>query len=176
MLKATTQGFEDELFPELVQSIEALPQTLAEEALDVAVKYEPIIQAIAEYPAPRGDATYIWSLDKTKNDKARGWWFANLREGKIPTDGRHYRRTGRAKESFVLEVDNENGVTSFRIRNTWPQSFYVFGTLSSRGNADTRNPSHARDGWKLAKPIADDVSRQILEALIDNVLARIGRL
>lgn len=175
MLQATTSGFDKPLFPELVQTIETLPQTLADEALAIAAQYEPIVQALIQYPPARGNDTYVWSRNKTLNDKARAWWFANLAEGNIPTDGRHYLRQGGLEKSLRIEVDIENEVVVIRIVNTYDKSRYVVGTLNARG-ADTRNPSHAKTGWPLIKPKVDEMSKRILVALVDNLIMRIGRI
>lgn len=167
MLKLATDGFDSPLFPELQREIQALPSHLANEALEAGVFLERRITEIYATAPPRDDSKFQWSTNLAKNRRAQRWWFANLNEGNISTDGRHYKRQGKPPYGVILNVDEQNGMVAFQVRMQDAKMKWVFGQLN---NVDTRNPTHRQTGWNYAAPLLDiaieETNRMMLEATL----------
>lgn len=154
---------DEKLFTEKIATILDLPKALEDKALSVSVTLESQLSQIYTTAAPRDNSEFVWSLDPTKNKKAKGWWFHNLRKGNIPTDGRHYKRSGKPPYSVVLNVTEKRGAVSFQILMKKPKMRFVFGALNG---IDTRNPSHKRTGWVFASPLINTALQDAQSALL----------
>jgi hypothetical protein len=172
MLKSSTSGFDKPLFPELIASIEALPQTLEDEALEKAVMLEARLVVIYATPPPRDNSKFVWSLDPVKNRRGQRGFFARVRSGEIQTDGKHSIRQGKPPYGAKVDVIRQGNTITMIITQTDPNMKWPFGTQQ----ADTRNPGHKRTGWPYAAPLVAEASNQILVMLIDDVVSRIGRI
>lgn len=167
---------DESLFQRQVAQIEAFEDTLEDEALEAAIDLEGRLSEIYATAPPRDDSKFIWSTDAVANRKAQSWWFANLADGNIPTDGNHYLRQGKPPYGAMVRVEREaNNRIVILVVQTNDRMKYVFGTLSATGRADTRNVTHVRTGWNFAKPDVDKASNEILVSLLDDVIARLGR-
>ncbi len=172
MLKLSTSGFDGSLFSELTTFIQTLPDTLHDEALDLAVMLEDELSNIYSEAPPRGSNKFVWSLDPARNAKARGWWFANLREGNIPTDGKHYRRQGSPPYGAKVLVEQTSDGVVIAVTNTWDKASLVFGELN-RENQNRRVPGHIQTRWKAAYPKYLKARKIFLEDLDSRILARL---
>lgn len=163
MITSTTKGFDESIYTEKVSKLVDLPNTLNDLALEGAVQLEQALLRIYQTAPPRDNSTFVWSLDRAKNAKARGWWFANLREGNISTDGRHYKRSGKPPYSVTVNLSQERNSISFQIKMKDPKMRFPFGALNG---VDTRNPTHKRTGWVFASPLVDTALRDAQSALL----------
>ena len=141
MIEATVSGIEDILseFTQLldVQAVERMVNR------DIAPVVERRLDTvIATTPPPRDDTKFIWSLNRAANARARRWWFANLREGNIPTDGQHYLRSGVIPDSWQTEIAIDGDAVTLTIFNPAPGSERVYGSPEI-----TQVPGHATTGW-----------------------------
>lgn len=104
------------------------------------------------------DLPFVWSLDPTKQARARRWYFAN----KVPkgSQGGRYQRTGALERGWDTPVvTNANG-GEIRLVNNTPGAIYVQGELQV--------PSHTATGWatdqdiveKYRTQLADDISEE----------------
>lgn len=172
MFKVDSSGFDKPLFPELTTFIRTLPDVLHEEALELAVQLEAELVDIYSTAKPRGNERFVWSNDPAKDKAARGWWFANLREGNIPTDGKHYTRQGKPPYGARVDVQQTSEGVVITVRNTWSKSSYVFGQLN-RANANARVPGHIKTGWQAAFPKYEKARKRLMQDFDSRILARL---
>ncbi len=145
------------VFDDLENGINKSPKLM-----DTALKLERrrfkgrIVDHFDPLPA-RHAGTFVWSLNKQANDRARRWWFANR-------NGPHVRRgrNGGLASQFELEMDVTHANGFFTITNNAEGVDYVFGSRQI--------PSHRLTGI----PRADDA--EWLTEIGDEVSARIGVL
>lgn len=172
MLKIDTSGFDSELFPELTAFIQTLPDTLHDEALDLAVALEAELSNIYSEAPPRGNNKFLWSLDPKKNAKAQGWWFWQLSLGNIPTDGSHYRRQGKPPYGAKVLVEQTSDGVVVAVTNTWGKASLVFGELN-RENQNRRVPGHIQTRWQSAYPKYVKARKLFLQEMDSRILARL---
>jgi hypothetical protein len=172
MFKVASNGFDKELFPELTTFIRTLPDVLHEEALELAVSLEAELVNVYSEAKPRGDERFVWSLDPDKDKAARGWWFANLREGNIPTDGKHYKRQGKPPYGARVDVQQTGDGVVITVTNTWSKSSYVFGQLNREGQ-NKRVPGHIKTGWQSSFPKYEKARKRLMRDLDSRILARL---
>jgi len=168
LFNSSVKGFDDNLFAETTKAIEALPKQLSDAALEAGVFLESKLNTIYATAPARDDSLFVWSLNPTLNRKAQKWWFANLRKGNIPTNGKHYSRQGQPPYSVVLNVDEKNGTVFFQITMQDKRMKWVFGTLNG---IDSRNPSHKSTGWNFAYPLLEDAITETNVMLLNATLA-----
>ena len=157
----------------VVDTLSVLPDIVEDEALDIAIEYEPrIVATLGTIAPPRGSEKFVWSNDAEANARARRWWFANLRKGNIPTDGRHYKRQGRPGMGWDIEVDRDGDNIVIRIFNKWEKSWTVYGRLLVNVKRPPI-PGHARTGCQAASPklqqIFSDMTRDMARRVIKRV-------
>lgn len=168
MLKSSTSGFDKPLFANLTRFIDLLPTVLEEEALDLAVHFEDELEAIYNTAPPRTSAKFIWSLDVAANQRARRWWFRQIKLDNIPTDGRHYKRQGQPPYGGKVLVEKQGDRTVIILTNTWSKSGLVFGQIDK----DTRLVGHKQTGWEFASPKIRIARRKFLEQLFNRIEER----
>lgn len=150
--------------------LEAIPEAIEDDLLDVAVEIvEPALPDIFNTAHPRSGKWGGWSTDPAADNRARRWWFANIRAGNIPTNGRNYARQGKPPYGARVDVDRDGD--SIFLSITMPRKMrFPFGDiLNGRG----QNPGHADTGWNL---VYDDINRLYADAnfeLIDRHNARL---
>ena len=141
MLKATAIGFDEPLLADLTRYIDLLPDTLEDEALDLAVQFEDNLALIYNTAPPRGSTKFVWSLDAEKNLKALRWWFWVIKQGIVPTDGSHYVRQGKPPYGGQIRVERDSERITVIVTNTWRKAGLVFGQIGK----DTRLVGHKED-------------------------------
>lgn len=163
----------DKIIGNLVDTLTVLPEIVEDAALNLAVsRHDEIVQTLGTIAPPRGDEKFAWSHDPAANRRAQKWWFANLRKGNIPTDGKHYKRQGRPGMGWDMEVDRAGDTILIRVFNKWKKSWTVFGNL--RVNVKRPPiPGHATTGWQAANPklqqIFFDMTREMRRMVVDAV-------
>lgn len=110
-----------------------------------------------QIPVPRHK--FIWSRNPLKQKRARGWWFRELRAGRISTANDRYARSGLLQRSWKLESRIENYFAAITISNTRPGAAFVVGTWQV--------PSHEDSGY----PRIDRLAVQSGERLTNEVIA-----
>ena len=158
----------------------SIPEFMEQDMLDVAASYsEPLISQLGQEARPRGNDKYVWSNNKAANERARAWWFDKIRRGLMPTDGSHYIRQRQPPRGWNTDISIEASNIVFAVFNTWPGAKYVWGKLTGAsyiGDYDTRNPTHASDGWPLAYPIVEQVFLFMVDDLLDKYNTRIENM
>jgi hypothetical protein len=141
MIKAKISGVDD-ILSEMRQLAET--KTIARMVnRDIAPPIERRMDAIARKPAPpRTSIKFVWSLQRAANERARRWWWANLRAGTIPTDGSHYLRSGLISSSWQNEIFIQGDTVVLLIFNPADGAEYVYGSPEQ-----TQVPGHAATGW-----------------------------
>lgn len=162
MYKVDMSELEKKPFVELEQRIVDLPRFLEDKALEQALELEQSLARIYETAPPRDDSRFVWSLDPAANKRARGWWWANLKEGNIPTDGKHYKRQGTPPYGVRVNLSQAQYSVTFQIVMTNRKMLMVFGALNGE---DTRLPSHKNTGWAFASPLVDKAVADARDAL-----------
>lgn len=176
MIKSTQFEYNPDAYEKQIQYILGFEDTLEDVMLEAAVMAENELGNIYATAPPRGNEKFIWSNDPSADARARGWWFANLNAGRIPTDGRHYSRQGKPPYGALVDVSRDgNNIVVLEIRQEWDKASYVFGSLD-RNNWDSRVVGHRRTGWQAAKPQVDELTRRVQLMIIDDMLSRFGRL
>lgn len=168
MLNVKQKGFDKPLFANLTRFIDLLPDVLEEEALELGVAFEDNLEAIYATAPPRTSAKFVWSLDAAKNLKAMRWWYANLKKGNIPTDGKHYKRQGAPPYGGKILVERQGDRLVVIVTNTWSKAGLVFGQIGK----DTRLPGHKATGWDYVDPKIRQLRKLYLEALFERVMTR----
>lgn len=113
-------------------------------------------RTLRRYPPPRTPASppFVWSYDKTKNERARRWFFANYPAG--------YTRTGALGRNWKSSIElAAGGVIEIAVENDSRAASYVYGS-DTYGQV----PGHETTGWFNA---ADEVTEYGL-ALEDDLL------
>jgi hypothetical protein len=172
MISAIKFQYTSDAFKEQISYLETIDDTMEEMALAAAVKLEDALDSIYATAPARGDNPFIWSLDPAAQARARGWWFANLRKGKIPTDGKHYARHGKPPYGAAVDIEHDSGgrvIISFVQK--WKKSSYVFGTMRE----DTRVIGHKATGWNFADEELQKVLEEIQLELLQKIAAGFTR-
>lgn len=157
----------------LIDTLTVLPEIVEDEALDIAIEYQPrIVSTLGTIAPPRGDEKFVWSHDPAANRRAQKRWFAMLRSGKIATDGKHYKRKGKPGMGWDLEVDRDGDTILIRVFNKWKKAWTVYGNL--RVNVKRPPiPGHARTGWQVANPklqqLFSDMTRDMARRVVKQV-------
>lgn len=117
---------------------------------------------IAPYPGPSVHP-FEFATERSKR-----WYFANLAEGKIPTDGKRYKRQHNLENAWEVKMDRRGLNTFMTINNSAPYAVFVYGPgvlITTRRQV----PGHRRTGWGGKK--LDDaviaVSEFVQDRLID---------
>lgn len=71
--------------------------------------------------------------------RSRRWYFANVRAGNIPTDGRGYVRSGALGQAWRVLVDRRQNEGFLTVKNVASSAIYVFG--------NRQVPGHRNTGW-----------------------------
>lgn len=110
---------------------------------DIAPPIERRLDVVAATIAPpRDDTKFVWSLNRAANARARRWWFWQLSQGNIPTDGQHYIRSNTIPNSWQTEIFIEGDEVQLTIFNPAPGSEFLYGSPTQ-----TQVPGHATTGW-----------------------------
>ena len=168
MLKFSSTGFDKPLLANLTRFIDLLPDTLEEEALEMAVELEDALLLIFNEAPPRSNTKFIWSLDAAANLRASRWYFWQIRLGNIPTDGEHYIRQGAPPRGGKVSVEKQNGRITIVVTNTWRKAGLLFG----QSDEDTRLPGHKTTGWEWYAPKLKEARRKALENLFNRMAKR----
>lgn len=112
-----------------------------------------------ERPIPLPTHPFRWSRTPAKQARARRWWFAAVRDGRVPTANGRYQRSGLLQRSWDLESRIEAYFGAISIRNTRPGAEFVVGTWQV--------PSHERSGY----PRIDRLAAVSGERLTNEVIA-----
>lgn len=89
--------------------------------------------------------------------KSRRWYFAQIRKGKIKTDGYGYVRSGAYKKSWQILVEHQGDSFKVRYRSTAKASTYISGKRQV--------PGHRNTGWLYVPPILN----QKIQLFLDRV-------
>lgn len=114
---------------------------------------------VQDYP-PRTGATFVWSRNKKQNDKARRWWFAQVKAGRIPTANGRYKRSGKLGRSFKATFKANPKSVQIDITTDYPNYKYVVGEFGV-GGEKAQIVGHRQTGWM---PIAR-TSNEFYEAV-----------
>lgn len=124
---------------------------------------------------PRTNIKFIWSLNREANARARRWWFWALREGLIPTDGQHYRRSGVIPASWIIRVSRQGNPITITADNPAKGSEFVYGSEEPRPQVQV--PGHSTTGWPFAinvfigvRVLAEDEIQKALEIVADKLV------
>lgn len=170
MLKTSIKADNEKLLLEKELSVLDLPKILEDKAIASGEKLESKLSEIYATAPPRGNSKYIWSLDPEKDKAARGWWFWKVRKGEIPTDGKHYKRSGKPPYGVGVFLDSARRAILFQVVMRNPKMIYPFGALNG---VDTRNPSHKVTGWVFASPLVNqalqDTQSELLGAMANHI-------
>lgn len=134
---------------------------------------DDILALFREYPRPRDNSRFVWSKDRQANKRARGWWFANLRKGTIPTDGKHYRRSGKLGRAWQVRLDLSSSATSIdlvilnnaRDDNNKARYRWVTGTFDKARGKRWQIIGHRRTGWYTSIDRADEAFNLYISTL-----------
>lgn len=96
---------------------------------------------------------FVWSDDPAADARARGWWFANLAEGNIPTDGERYIRSSGLSESWVVRLEINGSEFELIAESKYKGAKWVVGTFDRRRNWQI--PGHETTGWVRVRETAD---------------------
>lgn len=152
--------------PELIATLEAIPEFLAEEVLAVAAEQEAaIVDDLSSVP---GKAAMPFEF---ATPKSRRYYFYLVNSGQVPTDGQHYVRQGGKPYGWYVDVGDDPLI--IEIGNTWPQAKWVYGNLTQK--PDSRVPGHINTGWQLAKPKVDRWTGLLNRELINRFNTRIEK-
>ena len=139
-----------------IADIEAMAPERVAERLRLRIErpvQQFLMNALSQPAPPRTDIKFVWSFNKAANTRARRWWFWALSQGKISTDGKHYKRTGDMAERFHISVTRQGNVITIDASNPAPGSEHVYGSETQQ-----QIPGHKTTGWI-------DVQDLILSAL-----------
>lgn len=84
--------------------------------------------------APR---PFVWSNDAAANNRARKWYFAAIRDGRIETVNGRYKRTDKMKKSAFVDANLKNleGLTTMGFRGEGSEGAdYVYGLRQIPGH------------------------------------------
>lgn len=151
--------------------LNTIPEMLEDEIQLVADDMiTPALAQIARTAPPRGSNEFVWSDNPSANQRAKNWWFANIKKGRIPTDGRHYARQGRPPYGFRVRVLKDGDKIVIAIGSQWDKSGMVFGsTRFGRGQL----PGHKSTGWPLVAAGIVTVLGQANVELLDRMNKRL---
>lgn len=163
----------DAVVGDIISTLTVLPEIVEDEALDIAIEYEPrIVKTLGTIAPPRGDEKFEWSNDPAANRRGQRKFFALLKAGIIQSDGKHYKRRGKPGMGWDIEVDRDGDNIVIRVFNKWKKSWTVYGRL----RVNVRRPpipGHARTGWQAANPklqqIFSDMTRDMAQRVINRV-------
>ena len=110
---------------------------------------------------PRSDVKFVWSLNRAADERARRWWFRAVREGLVPTDGEHYRRSGTIPASWIITVSRDTNPITVIAQNPAEGSEFVYGSETQR-----QVPGHATTGWPSAKKELADLEIWMEEKIV----------
>ncbi len=83
---------------------------------------------------------FVWSIDPAANARARRWWFAAIRDGRVQTSGNRYKRTGGIIASF--KIGSKINRETMTITASTPSRGYKY-VYTAR-----QIPGHKRTGWQ----------------------------
>lgn len=95
--------------------------------------------------ALNSDEPFRWSNDPVKNEKARGWWFANFPNGR--------ERTGEMNANWDVLLERVGRAYELIVSNPISYLKRVVGSFDQ--NRDWQIPGHKRTGWR---PVRETVS------------------
>ncbi len=122
------------------------------------------IDRVLRTPAPpRSDAKFVWSLSGSRNIRARRWWFWAVASGQVPTDGKHYKRSGAIPGGWQSFIRIVGGDILFSLLNPVPGAEHVYGSPEQ-----TQSPGHSQTGWpnflRSIAQIAEGLEQDLGEA------------
>jgi len=175
MIKVSVTGLED-ILPEFKQLQDT--KTIARMVnRDIAPPVERRLDVVAaQVPPARDDTKFVWSLNRSANARARRWWFWQLSQGNINTDGQHYIRSGVIPNSWQTEIAIAGSEVTLTIFNPAKGSEFVYGSPEQ-----TQVPGHATTGWINYQEllgfieVVRDETRIAWEELIINTTKRAGK-
>lgn len=117
---------------------------------------------VANYPTNKPSSPFVWSTNRSKNEKARRWWFAAVDDNRVETDGSHYVRSNELAKGWEITSFSDPKSSEFEIAilargSTNRGGFkhkWVVGTFDQRDGAKWQIRGHQRTGWYLINDIA----------------------
>lgn len=98
-----------------------------------------------DYPNRTG-AIFVWSRNPSANTRARRWWFAQVKAGRIPTSGGRYKRSGKLGKSFKATFRSRAKSVEIEITTDYPKYRYVVGDFGV-GGEKYQIVGHTQTGW-----------------------------
>lgn len=157
-------------------NIQNIVQSVANKIPDIARRAvesqrDSLIRDISKYPAP---AVHPFAFATAKS---RRWYFAQLREGKIRTDGTRYVRSGGYAKSWQIIYRSEGATFYATLFTAFDAARFIGGTLQQDASAAARRivPGHKNTGWMQTSPIAWRYVDLIIAQFKDDMLIEIGK-
>lgn len=124
--------------------IQKAPQVVAASARQTFARpmgKQALLNDVRKYPRNRAVHPFVWSLDPTKNARARRRYFAMVRAGEVPTDAYGYLRTGALAAGYEADIVTTNVDVIISLKNRANRAH-----LYTKGKRQV--PGHTRTGWQ----------------------------
>jgi hypothetical protein len=167
-------------FQQFVEGFETVMDDLVDGVYKVVIP--PMLDELGTYPNRAATLPFVWSRNKTKNEKARRYYFAAIKRGEIQTSGGRYVRTGAYGKSWTATSRKDGTRRIITVSTSYPVAKFIGGSFSR--NRDFQIPGHKTTGWPRSVETVDfyleaaeEEARNQFNRVIDERLGvlRIGR-